>query len=128
MPGGGGGGGAGSGNWKQWQRERQALRPSAEQLQGEAREKRRQRRQCFDCVLDRVYARIASKAKLGWVRVVYEVPPFFVGLPPYDVNDCVKFVARGLRRDGYLVETFGHVVYISWDPKEKSAADSNGSG
>lgn len=115
-------------DWRQWQRQREAARPTARQLQSEAREKRRQRRQCFDCVLDKVYTRISVKAKLGWVRIVYEVPPFFIGLPPYDVADCVRFLARALRKDGYVVESYNHVLYVSWDPKEKSGADSNGGG
>lgn len=112
-------------NWKQWQQQRQSSRPSAQQLQSEAREKRRQRRQCFDCILDKVYTRIAVKAKLGWVRIVYEVPPFFIGLPPYDIADCVKFLTKGLKKDGYIVEAYNHVLYVSWDPKEKNGTNNN---
>ena len=115
-------------DWRADQQRRRASRPSAQQLQSEAREKRRQRRRSFDCVLEKVYVRISTKARLGWQRIVYEVPPFFVGLPPYDTAECVRFLARSLRKDGYAVETYGHVLYVSWDPTEKSGADSNGGG
>lgn len=113
-------------NWKSLQDVRRAGRPTAAQLQTAAREKRRQKRDCYDEILDKVYGRVSAKAKLGWVRVLYEVPSFVVGLPPYDTVECVKHLARCLSRDGYLVEVYGHVLYVSWDPREKSAADNNG--
>jgi Family of unknown function (DUF5759) len=93
-------------------------RPSAHQLQADAKERRRRRRECYDSIVDRVFTRVVSKSRQGWVRVVYEVPPFVAGLPPYDVSDCTRHVARVLRRNGYFVETFDHVIYISWDPAE----------
>lgn len=101
-------------------------RPTARQLQDEARERRQKRRECYETVVDKAYSRIACKARAGWVRAIYEVPPFLVGSPPYNVEDCVRFVARVLRRDGYVVEVFGRVLYVSWDAGEKTASSING--
>lgn len=101
-------------------------RPTARQLQDDARDRRRKRRECFETIADKAYTRIACKARAGWVRAIYEVPPFVVGVPPYDADECVRFVARALRRDGYVVEVFGHVLYVSWDAGEKTASVSNG--
>lgn len=112
-------------DWRSWQARRDAGRPSAQQLQDAARGKSRQRRHQFDGILQKVYSRISSKAQLGWTRVLYQVPPFFVGMPPYDVGDCVRYLTRALRRAGYLCEAFDSVVYISWDASEKSRPDSN---
>ena len=114
-------------DWKHLRDRRRDRRPSAQELQSAAKDKRRQRRVCFEEILEKVYTRVSAKAKLGWVRVLYEVPPFCVGLPPYDRADCVKYLTRALKKDGYMVEAYGHVLYVSWDPKEKSAADINGS-
>lgn len=113
-------------DWKHLREQRRGLRPSAQQLQSAAKEKRRQRRACYEEILEKVYTRVAAKAKMGWVRVLYEVPPFWVGLPPYDREDCVKYVTRAMKKDGYMVEAYGNVVYVSWDPKEKSERDING--
>ncbi len=106
------------------QKKNKMHRPSAAELQSDAKDKRRARRACFEDILERVYARITSKNKMGWVRIVYEVPPFFVGLPPYDREDCVKYLVRCLKKGGYTVEPFGYVLYVSWDPKEKSGGDN----
>jgi hypothetical protein len=96
-----------------------AGRPTAGQLQLAARERRRAARECFDVVVERVFARVAAKARQGWVRVVYEVPEFVVGLPPYDVAACARHAAKELRRRDYHVEVFGAgVLYVSWDPAE----------
>lgn len=94
-------------------------RPSALDLQREAKDKRRRRRDCYDELVSKAYARVSAKARQGWVRVLYDVPAFCVGLPPYDREDCARYLARVLRKDGYHAEVYGPVVYVSWDPKEK---------
>ncbi len=95
-----------------------AKRPTAAQLNAESKERRRAKRDCFKVILEKVYHRINAKAKLNWVRVLYEVPPFTVGIPPYDLEECCKYIHRALRRDGYFVEVHGSIFYISWAPEE----------
>lgn len=93
-------------------------RPTAAQLNAESKERRRAKRECFKVILDKVYHRINAKAKLNWVRILYQVPPFTVGIPPYDVDECCRYVRRALRKDGFLVEIYGTVLYISWAADE----------
>lgn len=94
-------------------------RPSARDLQVAAKDKRRAKRECYDSILDKVYAKISTKAKIDWVRLVYEIPKFVVGLPPYDVNECAKYLTKALKKDGYFVEIYGdNVLYVSWDVNE----------
>ena len=96
-------------------------RPSARQLQTDARNRKRAKRQAFDAVLEKIYNKISNKAKLGWVRLVYNVPSFVIGIPPYDICECVSHAAKTLKKDGYVVDVYGEqVLYISWDKKEIS--------
>jgi Family of unknown function (DUF5759) len=96
-------------------------RPSANQLQNAARDRVRSKKEIYNAVLDRVYVRIASKAKFQWVRIVYTTPSFMVGVPPYDVQECTRYMARALQKAGYVVEVYGaDVLYISWDLAEKN--------
>ena len=56
---------------------------------------------------------------MGWTRIVYSVPGFVVGLPPYDTRECAAFVAKRLKKKGFKIDLFNSVVlYISWDPSE----------
>lgn len=95
-------------------------RPTAAQLIAESKQRRRAKRDCFQIILEKVYHRINAKAKLNWVRILYDVPPFTVGIPPYDVDECCRYICRALRKDGYFVEVHASILYISWAPEELS--------
>lgn len=95
------------------------VRPRAADLQRELRERARKRTLCFDEVLAKAYAAVAAKAELNWTRTVFEVPRFVIGMPIYDIEPCVRFLARRMTRDGYAVEVFPpNIMYISWDVEE----------
>ncbi len=49
----------------------------------------------------------------------YEVPPFKVGYPQYDVLDLKKYIVKKLSLNGFHVrEDRGLVLYISWKPED----------
>ncbi len=73
----------------------------------------------FDAVLDKAYQKIEAKARLQWTRILYEVPPFVVGLPPYCAQECSEHLVRHLKRAGYVAELYGEtLLYVSWDVSE----------
>ena len=95
-------------------------RPSARQLQAEAKSRRKAKKKVFESILEKIYQKIESKARMDWTRLVYEVPPFVVGVPPYDVTECAEYLRRVLKKDGYIVEIYGGtVLYVSWDGSEE---------
>jgi hypothetical protein len=102
-----------------------AGRPSARQLQAEAKNRRKTKRKVFETILEKIYQKIESKARIDWTRLVYEVPPFLVGVPPYDVAECSDYLRRTLKKDGYIVEVYGvSILYVSWNGSEKMSEGS----
>lgn len=94
-------------------------RPRAADLQRELRERNKKRMECFDEVLVKLYSAISAKAALNWTRMIYEIPRFVLGMPFYDIEPCVRYVAKKLQGDGYLVEVYlPNIMYVSWDRGE----------
>ena len=53
--------------------------------------------------------------------ILYQIPPFILGLPKLDMEDCSVYLIFQLRHAGYDVRfTFPNLLYISWMHHEKT--------
>ena len=94
------------------------LRPS------ELFEKRKQRDgaklKSYNKILEQIYARVRTASREGadpWI--LYNCPPFIIGLPRIDLEDLVVYLVYMLRAQGYEVRyTYPNLLYISWKHHE----------
>ena len=88
-------------------------------------DKRRQRDtarlKAYNKILEQIYTRIRSASQQGqdpWV--IYTVPPFLLGLPRIDLEDCIVYLVYILRQQQYDVRyTYPNLLYISWKHHER---------
>jgi len=88
-------------------------------------DKRRQRDgaklKSYNKILEQIYARIKTSSREGadpWIT--YVVPPFILGLPKIDLEDCIVYIVYMLRAQTYEVRyTYPNLLYISWKHHEK---------
>jgi hypothetical protein len=88
-------------------------------------EKRRQRDgaklKSYNTILEQIYTRIRSSSRQGgdpWI--IFTVPPFIIGLPRLDLEDCIVYIVYLLRQQSYEVRyTYPNLLYISWKHHEK---------
>ena len=88
-------------------------------------DKRRQRDgsrlKAYNKVLEQIYTRIKSNSRMGadpWI--IYTVPPFILGLPRVDMEDCIVYLVYVLRQQGYEVRySYPNLLYISWKHHER---------
>jgi hypothetical protein len=88
-------------------------------------EKRRERDgaklKSYNKILEQIYSRIRASSREGadpWI--IYTIPPFIIGLPKLDLEDCVVYIVYILRNQGYEVRyTYPNLLYISWKHHEK---------
>ena len=67
--------------------------------------------------------RTASEKEL--FKIYIDVPEFIIGLPIYDISDCIKYITSNLERNGFLVQYyFPKTLYVSWDLDEINKNDS----
>ena len=77
----------------------------------------------YNKILDQIYHRILVTSKLpnSPCYIMYNVPPFILGLPKIDLEDCVVYLVHQLRHSKYDVRfTYPNLLYIAWIHHEKS--------
>ena len=81
------------------------------------------RLRAYNKILEQIYNRIRTISKLpnSQCYLLYTVPPFILGLPKLDLEDCVVYLMFQLRHTGYETRfTYPNMIYISWLHHEKS--------
>jgi hypothetical protein len=81
------------------------------------------RLKAYNKILEQIYNRIRVMSKLpnSQCYLLYTVPPFLLGLPKIDLEDCVIYLIYQLRHAKYDVRyTPPNMIYISWLHHEKS--------
>ena len=95
------------------------LKPS--ELFEKRRQKDRARLETYNKILEQIYTRIRVSSQSGgepWI--LFTIPPFIIGLPKIDMQDCVVYLVFILRQQSYEVRyTYPNLLYISWKHHEK---------
>jgi len=76
----------------------------------------------YNQVLTQIQSRIRATAALPGNQnyLLYTVPPFILGLPAIDLQDCIVYVVHQLRTGGFEVRfTYPNLLYISWKHYEQ---------
>lgn len=97
------------------------LNPS--ELYDKRRAKDSGRLRAYNKILEQIYHRIRAISRLpqGNAYLLYQIPPFVLGLPKMDLEDCSVYLIFQLRHAGYQVRfTFPNLLYISWMHHERS--------
>jgi Family of unknown function (DUF5759) len=80
------------------------------------------RLRAYNQLLEQIHNRIYSTSQLPGnpLYVIYTVPPFILGLPSMDLQDCVVYLVHQLRSNGFEVRfTYPNLLYISWKQFER---------
>jgi hypothetical protein len=75
----------------------------------------------YNTLLEQIYHRVYATSQLSGntSSVLYTVPPFILGLPKLDMEDCIVYLVWQLRQTGYFVRfTWPNMLYISWKHHE----------
>ncbi|NBV76988.1 hypothetical protein EBR66_02420 [bacterium] len=76
----------------------------------------------YNQVLLQIQTRIKMTSSLSGnpSYLVYTVPPFIIGLPAIDLQDCIVYVVHQLRTNGFEVRfTYPNLLFISWKHYEQ---------
>lgn len=94
------------------------------ELHEEINKKKNKRNQSFEHVLETCHRKIKTAATKELVKVFFDVPEFVIGLPVYDLSECIKYIKKSLEDNGFLVQYyFPKLLYISWDFNEINNKD-----
>ncbi len=96
------------------------LQPS--ELYNKRKSKDAARLKAYNKILEQIYNRIRVSSRLpnSQCYLLYTVPPFILGLPKIDMEDCVIYLIYQLRQSGFETRyTYPNLIYISWLHHEK---------
>lgn len=80
------------------------------------------RLRAYNEILQQIHNRIYAASQLAGhpSYLMYNVPPFILGLPKLDLEDCIVYIVYQLRQSGFEVRfTYPNLLYISWKHHEK---------
>lgn len=75
------------------------------------------RLKAYNQILSQIQNRIYHTSTLSESAnfIMYTVPPFVLGLPSIDLEDCIVYLVHMLRQNGFIVKfTYPNLLYISW--------------
>lgn len=79
------------------------------------------RLRAYNTLLEQIYHRVYATSQLSGntSSVLYTVPPFILGLPKLDMEDCIVYLVWQLRQAKFDVRfTWPNMLYISWKHHE----------
>lgn len=86
------------------------------QLYKDIVDRQKRRTVAFEKVLQSCHKLIKTSCKHDHMRCLFRVPDFVLGVPPYNIGECVKFLIERLEKGGfYLQYYYPNVLHISWD-------------
>jgi hypothetical protein len=71
----------------------------------------------YNSLLHQIHHRIKVSSQLPThpTSLTFTVPPFILGLPKLDLEDCIVYLVYQLRTSGFEVKyTYPNMLYISW--------------
>jgi len=80
------------------------------------------RLRAYNQILESIYMRIKMQSNMpnSPCDLLYTIPPFILGLPRIDLEDCVVYLVYQLRQNGFVVAyTFPNLIRISWIHHER---------
>jgi len=81
------------------------------------------RLRAYNQILDSIYSRIRNQSQLpnSPANLLFTIPPFILGLPRIDLEDCVIYLVYQLRQNGFEVKySYPNLLGISWVHHERS--------
>lgn len=82
------------------------------------KEKDKKQIEVFRNITSLINKKIKRIAEAGGFNIFYDIPPMIVGLPLYNIEECISYIATIYRKAGFLVQRLPQpnntVLYISW--------------
>lgn len=71
----------------------------------------------YNKILNRIHNRIklTSRQYVKQQYIFYIVPEFIIGLPTYDITECISYIIQKLIDNGFFIKyTHPNMLFISW--------------
>ena len=82
-------------------------------------QRKENKKKSFESVLKKIHAKIKQAAAHDHFACFYVVPEVIVGIPLYNITECIEYLINALKNNGFIIRfMYPNTIYINWDPKE----------
>ena len=82
-------------------------------------QRKENKKRSFESVLKKIHAKIKQAAAHDHFACFYVVPEVVVGIPLYNITECIEYLVNALKNNGFIIRLmYPNTIYINWDPKE----------
>ena len=92
----------------------------ADKLIKQQKDREDKKNETFDKILLKIEKKIINASSANNYYTGYLVPEFIIGLPLYNLKECVNYIKMKIEKDGFKVEFYEpNLLFIDWKPKKK---------
>ena len=89
-------------------------------------ERQKKRTKAFEKVYVSCENMIRNASKQDLMQCLFRVPDFVLGVPPYNLEECIQYLIARIEKGGFFVQYyFPNVIHISWDIKDLENREKN---
>ena len=89
----------------------------ADKLIKEQKERENRKKDTFDKILLKIEKKIIMASSSNNYMIWYIIPEFIIGLPMYNLKDCIEYLKKKLIKDGFKVDIYEpNIINIDWKP------------
>ena len=89
----------------------------AQDLINNQKEKNKIKYKTFAKIYQNIEKKIILASASNFYYTWYLIPEFIIGLPLYNLNDCIKNIKNQLKENGFKIEKFeSNIILITWFP------------
>jgi len=94
------------------------------ELYGIKNEKDKNKLKTYNIISELCIKKIKRVASTNGNETFYSIPFVLIGLPLYNINECVKHIILMLKKGGFFVQRLpndnNNIIYISWKIEDVS--------
>lgn len=91
---------------------------NAKELVKKQKKRDKEKNIIYQKVYDRVDKKISMASNQNYYQCLYEIPELMLGLPLYNINECIIYVDKKLKENGFKTIWTKNTVLIDWEPDD----------
>lgn len=91
---------------------------TAKDLVKKQKKKEKEKNSIYKKVYDRIDKKILMASEQNYYQCLYEIPEFMLGLPLYNLHECIVFVDKELKSNGFKTYWTNNEVLIDWSTND----------
>lgn len=73
----------------------------------------------FEKILQKIEKKVLLASSADFYMTYYQVPEFIIGLPVYKLDECIDYLIKRLKTNGFTIEKYEpNILIISWIPNK----------